>query len=398
MSTAFVSGGALHIPGPNGTVLRIRPGDIDPATVSDLPGTLYVWIDGATSRVYQNTGASEGTTWTEITSGAGGSLQASYDLGEVIEVEDDVPVVVTSNTPAHPIFSVGRTSEEINLYVGLSDPNADGGIAAPVGSVYFFTGGTAESPDEHPRIYIRDLPGESTNWHCISEELYRGVTGDYTLISGDNGRHIVVTPDAGDHFSTITVDNSLYDGHCKVTSADGQGWVEIIASGGASINGGTGPVTVGPGQTATITSSVADDNYVVTATGGLVAFSLALSDLDVTDVTIGSYKGYFRLPHGLFLYGAYATCHPSYVSSGGDVDLDLLVNGTSILTSPLRIDEGDDNSWESDDPVAIATPGSVRLLREGDLIRFDIPAEEGTGVRGLQASITGFPIYLPFVP
>lgn len=69
-------------------------------------------------------------------------------------------------------------------------------------------------------------------------------------------------------------------------------------------------------------------------------------------------------------------------STSGEVEIDIKVNGTSILSTPLTIDEDETTSLDAAVPAVIATPE----LAEDDVITIDI-VSPGTGAKGLNVSL-----------
>jgi len=69
-------------------------------------------------------------------------------------------------------------------------------------------------------------------------------------------------------------------------------------------------------------------------------------------------------------------------STAGEVEIDIKVNGTSILSTPLTIDADETTSLDAAVPAAIATPE----LAEDDVITIDI-VSPGTGAKGLIVSL-----------
>lgn len=113
--------------------------------------------------------------------------------------------------------------------------------------------------------------------------------------------------------------------------------------------------------------------------GGPSALQVACSDL-VTDLTAGTFKGYVRSPGAFTISEVRASLIAA--SSSGAVTVDINVNGSTILSTKLTIDQGEQTS------VTAATPPVITntAIADDDEITIDIDGA-GTDARGLIVSI-----------
>lgn len=113
---------------------------------------------------------------------------------------------------------------------------------------------------------------------------------------------------------------------------------------------------------------------------GLV-LQVACSDL-TTNLTTGAGKGYVRAPRGFTLADVRASLLTG--SSSGNVVVDINVNGSTILSTKLTIDEGEKTSTTADTPAVI----SNAVITDDDEITFDID-DAGSGAKGLIVTLIG---------
>lgn len=103
---------------------------------------------------------------------------------------------------------------------------------------------------------------------------------------------------------------------------------------------------------------------------------VAISD-EVTSISTGTNKLRFRAPNTMVLTEIKASLGTA--SSSGLVTVDVNVNGSSILSTKLSIDQGETTSRTAATPAVISTP----LIADDDEIAIDIDAA-GTGAAGLK--------------
>lgn len=110
---------------------------------------------------------------------------------------------------------------------------------------------------------------------------------------------------------------------------------------------------------------------------------LSASDL-TTDLTTGADKAYFRAPKAFTLVEVRASLLTT--SSAGAVEVDILKNGVSLLSTALTVDQGELTSETAATPAVIDDPD----VDDDDEIAINIDAA-GTGARGLIITLRGVP-------
>lgn len=119
--------------------------------------------------------------------------------------------------------------------------------------------------------------------------------------------------------------------------------------------------------------------------GDLQSFICAMSDL-ATNITTGTNKAYFIAPYDFTITDVQASLLVAQ-SAGSLVTVDINVNGTSILSTKITIDNSEKTS------ITAATP-PVRItstVAKGDVVSFDIDVVGTPAAKGLQAVIVCYP-------
>jgi hypothetical protein len=128
------------------------------------------------------------------------------------------------------------------------------------------------------------------------------------------------------------------------------------------------------------TKFLADDGTYKTA---VIAYGAACSDL-TTPLTTGTVKGIIRLPHAMTVTEVRASLLTAQ-TSGATFTVDIEENGTTILSTPITIDNGSTTSVGAAVPPVI----SDSALADDSIITLDITqVGDGTAV-GLQFWIIG---------
>lgn len=112
-----------------------------------------------------------------------------------------------------------------------------------------------------------------------------------------------------------------------------------------------------------------------------VDYQLACSDL-TTDLTTGTSVGYFRVNKACTIKEIRASLLTA--SSSGAVTVDVNVNGSTVLSTKLTIDQSEKTSTTAATPYVI-TYGATSLNSD-DEVTIDIDGA-GTGAKGLIVSI-----------
>lgn len=122
-------------------------------------------------------------------------------------------------------------------------------------------------------------------------------------------------------------------------------------------------------------------NLEITPPPTATTMQVAASDL-VTALTTGTGVAYFRAPSDITLTEVRASLITA--STSGAVTVDINVNGASILSTLLTIDQDEKTSLTAATPVAIQSP----LIADDDEITIDIDGA-GTGALGLIVTFIG---------
>lgn len=112
-----------------------------------------------------------------------------------------------------------------------------------------------------------------------------------------------------------------------------------------------------------------------------VDYQVALSD-NVTPISSGVGVAYMRAPRAFTLTGVRASLAGE--SSSGAVQVDVNVNGSTILSTKLTIDANERTSVNAATPPVISSPN----IADDDEITFDIDSA-GTGATGLVVTLRG---------
>lgn len=110
-------------------------------------------------------------------------------------------------------------------------------------------------------------------------------------------------------------------------------------------------------------------------------FQIACSDL-VTSLSTGTSVGYFRAPHAFTIDAVRSSVLVD--SSSGNPTVNIKRNGTTILSTQLSIDSGENTSTTAATPAVI----SDAEVNDDDAITVDITTA-GTGTKGLIVSLIG---------
>lgn len=119
----------------------------------------------------------------------------------------------------------------------------------------------------------------------------------------------------------------------------------------------------------------------VTPGGDPLEIQVALSDM-TTAITTGVGKAYVRAPRAFTLSEVRASLFAA--SSSGAPQVDVNVNGSSILSTKLTIDQGEKTSVTAATPAVISAP----TIADDDEITFDIDTA-GTAAAGLIVTLIG---------
>jgi hypothetical protein len=174
----------------------------------------------------------------------------------------------------------------------------------------------------------------------------------------------------------------------------------FAASSAAVARGALGSTTVGDAVFVASDAAAARSAIGMTATGSAVATAasaaaarsaigisypydllVACSD-ETTDIVAGNGIVTFVVRRSFTLTGVFASLNVA--SSSGNVTLDVLKNGVSVLSTIITIEEGDtDSAYASTQPVI-----SNNTFVSGDVISVNLTAD-GTGAKGLKLELVG---------
>lgn len=167
----------------------------------------------------------------------------------------------------------------------------------------------------------------------------------------------------------------------KVTLADLRTALLSGASAGELVADIVGAMVTGNTETnITVTYQDADNTLDFEVTFPAV-IGVACSD-ETTDITTGTAKATFRMPHAMTVTGVRATL--STASSSGTPTIDINDGGTTILSTKITIDANEKTSTTA----AVAPVISDSALADDAEITIDIDVA-GTGAKGLKVWIIG---------
>lgn len=172
------------------------------------------------------------------------------------------------------------------------------------------------------------------------------------------------------------VDNSE-----AVTSVAGRtgavvlGTTDIVGVATARILGRT---TAGSGAAEELTAAQV---YAMLKSQIPVDYQVAMSD-NTTPIAAGTGVAYMRAPRAFTLTDVRASLLA--VSTSGAVQVDVNVNGASVLSTKLTIDANEKTSTTAATPAVISSPN----IADDDEITFDIDSE-GVGAKGLVVTLKG---------
>lgn len=147
-------------------------------------------------------------------------------------------------------------------------------------------------------------------------------------------------------------------------------------------SGQTG-VTVNAGSKALVRWNGTDVEEVAAAGGGgggaapLIPIQVAASEFG-TPLEDGISVAYFRAPFAAVIEEVRASL--LVPNTSGDIEIDIKVAGTTILDSPLVIDEGEKSSTTSTSPVDIKTNAA---MGDDDEVTFDVEVPTGADAESL---------------
>lgn len=177
-----------------------------------------------------------------------------------------------------------------------------------------------------------------------------------------------------------------------INSTDGNAWVVEVFNGTVDISIGTLDningvfIPAGGGTVSTIVGGsgiIIDDSDPANPVVSLkpVPIGVAASD-EISDLTTGTAKVTFRMPHALTLTAVRASV--STASSSGLITVDINKNGTTVLSTKLTIDANEKTSVTAATPPVI----SVSSFSDDDEVTIDIDGA-GTGAKGLKVWLIG---------
>lgn len=254
--------------------------------------------------------------------------------------------------------------------------------------------GGAASLDGGGKVPISQLPSTITG--AVD---YKG-TWNATTNSPDLGAS---SPDKGDYYVVATAGATSLGGITDWAVGDwaiynGAAWQKVDNSEAVtSVAGRTGAIVL----VTTDITGVATARILGRTTGGSgaaeeltaaqvvamlktetpVELAVALSDL-ATVIAAGTGVAYMRAPHAFTLTSVRASL--ILESSSGPVEVDINVNGSTILSTKLSIDANEKTSVTAATPAVISGPN----VADDDEIKFDIDAA-GTGAKGLIVTLIG---------
>lgn len=214
----------------------------------------------------------------------------------------------------------------------------------------------------------------------------RSVAGTgYTLVAADAGA-VVLTSNSG--AVTVTVPPSVFaQGDMVMVNQYGAGQVTFAEGSGVTIRSSDALLSTRKqyAQVALVClgadefALIGERNAETLETFGTIQMSV--SDL-TTSIATGTSKAYCRAPHAMTLTGIRASLLTA--STSGAVTVDINVNGSTILSTKLTIDQDEKTSVTA---AAAAVLSSV-VIADDDEITVDIDGA-GTGAKGLIVTLRG---------
>jgi len=122
------------------------------------------------------------------------------------------------------------------------------------------------------------------------------------------------------------------------------------------------------------------ENAINDGTDMFTTIQVACSDL-TSDLAAGLKVAYFRMPYGMTLSEVRASVLTN--STGANIEVNVEKNGTTIFSTNLTIDAGENTSTPATTPAVISDPD----LADDDLITIDI-VQVGSTVAGQGLIVT----------
>lgn len=133
--------------------------------------------------------------------------------------------------------------------------------------------------------------------------------------------------------------------------------------------------------------AISGDLLRTTATPDRQAFTLPCSDEATTDITAATNVYRFRMPFGILLSDVRATLNVAQ-PSGTVLTVDVKLNGTSIFSTKLTIDNAETTSVTASSPFILVAPNNT-ILGDSDVVSVDVTQVGATGARGLKVQVIG---------
>jgi len=341
----------LETTGTNGDKIEMFVGDSAPGgAITGLAGSLFFRDTGAGAELYLNTSAGSGTTWTQLTTGAGNSLQAAYQVGNTIvtnATDGDLDVSGTeaisldaSKASNFTVASAGlvlstttsgdidvSAAGELDLDAGTTLVGNTANAADASGNDITFTAGSSTAGGAAGASIILtpgdgnvggaagsvDVTGPNDDDEAVFSLETTGANGDkIQMFVGDNDPSGVVTGLAGSLYFRDTAGSAeLY---LNTSNGSGTTWTLIATGGTVTLqNAYVGGNTITTNATEGDITFQGTEDFVVT--GGVTV------DFDTTDAI--SFD---------------ADVASNFTVDGGSLTLSTTTSGTLALTSADDID------------------------------------------------------------
>lgn len=308
--------------------------------------------------------------WADIGGGGGGAVASvNGQTGIVSLAADDIPITDTGG-----FFS----SSDIEGALQELGPLLGGSSGPSIGVQYVSdTGSTADSD-----------PGAGLlKWNNASQA---SATIIYIDDATDDGADMTAMWPALDPngflYLQSATDQDVWSINLITSVVDAAGYAKIgvtrIAGNGSFTDADPMKVTFDAGFTAAGVSSVNSK------TGAVLepqSFIVAISDL-TTNLATGTNKGYFVMPYNFTLQEVQASVLVAQ-TAGSILTFDINVNGTTILTTKLTIDNSERTSITAATPPVIASSS----IAKGDIVSFDIDQVGTPLAKGALISLIGYP-------
>ena len=386
----------LETTGTNGDKIQMFVGDSAPGgLVTGLAGSLFFRDTGTGSELYLNTSAGSGTTWTQLTTGAGNSLQAAYQVGNTIVTNATDGDIDFSGTEAISLdaskasnFTVAgaglvlsttgsgdvdvSAAGELDLDAGTTLVGNTANAADASGNDITFTAGSSTAGGANGASIILtpgdgnvdgvagsvDATGPNDEDEAILTLETTGTNGDkIQMFVGDSDPSGAITGLAGSLFFRDTGGSAeLY---LNTSNGSGTTWTQIATGGTVTLQN----AYVGGN---TITTNATEGNITFQGTEDFIVTGGVTVDFDTTDaISFDADVASNFTVDGAGLTLSTTTSGDVDVSAADELDLDA---GTTMVLNTASVADasGNDITVTAGSSTAGGAAGASIILTPGD--------------------------------